>query len=672
VGGHWQDQNCGTECHAGANEWSVHADDVTHGVRPDPATCPLGRESDTALTQGTYDRDVGRILAEDIALVRERARIDEVISEQVTLKPAGGGSLKGLCPFHDERSPSFHVTPAKGLYHCFGCQAGGDVIDFVMKTDMVTFAEAVEKLAARFGVTLRYAEGGPARGGQQGQRTRLIEANAKAANFFRANLDAPSAAPARQFLSERGLESGAAQFAVGFALPGWDNLVKHLRGAGFSDDEIVTAGLALRGNRGPYDRFRGRIIWPIRDLSGEVVGFGARRIMPDDDGPKYLNTPETPVYHKSQVLYGVDLARKQIARSQQVVIVEGYTDVMACHLAGVDTAVATCGTAFGEEHVKVLRRLLLDQDEHRGEVIFTFDSDEAGRKAALRAFDVDQKFVGQTFVAVTGQGLDPCDLRVESGDEAVRDLVSSRIPLVEFVIRSKIDGFDLDSAEGRTNALRAAAPVIGSIPDRILRSEYVRRLAGWTGVDQSLVSEAVRTAEKGARPAERRPARPPDDRDPAGLVERESLKLLLQSPDLVHSWYASVEPAAFTGDVYSRVFAAIASAGGPPDQPDDQWIPRVLEHCPDDSVRATVRALTVERPRALFGWDQATVDRRFAVNVLSRLLELDAGRRLSEVKSRLQRINPIESDTEYRRLFADVLALEQYRRDLREVLVEEV
>ncbi|HQR81067.1 MAG TPA: CHC2 zinc finger domain-containing protein, partial [Actinomycetota bacterium] len=268
---------------------------------------------------------MARILPEDIALVRERARIDEVISDQVTLKPAGGGSLKGLCPFHEERSPSFHVTPAKGFYHCFGCQAGGDVIDYVMKTDMVTFAEAVEKLASRFGVTLRYAEGGPARGAQQGQRTRLIEANSAAAAFFEAGLQSPEAAPARQFLTERGLVADAGRFGVGFALPGWDSLLKHLRSRGFTDNEIVTAGLALRGNRGPYDRFRGRIIWPIRDLSGEVIGFGARRILPDDEGPKYLNTPETPVYHKSQVLYGVDLARKQIARSQQVVIVEGYT-----------------------------------------------------------------------------------------------------------------------------------------------------------------------------------------------------------------------------------------------------------------------------------------------------------------------------------------------------------
>ncbi|HPJ18598.1 MAG: DNA primase [Actinobacteria bacterium] len=615
---------------------------------------------------------MARILAEDIALVRDRARIDEVISDQVTLKPAGGGSLKGLCPFHDERSPSFHVTPAKGFYHCFGCQAGGDVIDFVMKTDMVTFAEAVEKLAARFGVTLRYAEGGPSRTGQQGQRTRLIEANTAAAKFFREALSSPQAQPAREFLAQRHLDSEAADvFAVGFALPGWDNLVKRLRAAGFTDDEMVTSGLALRGNRGPYDRFRGRIVWPIRDLSGEVVGFGARRIMPDDDGPKYLNTPETPVYHKSQILYGVDLARKQIARSQQVVVVEGYTDVMACHLAGVDTAVATCGTAFGEEHVKVLRRLLLDQDEHRGEVIFTFDSDEAGRKAALRAFDVDQKFVGQTFVAVTGQGMDPCDLRIASGDEAVRDLVSGRIPLVEFVIRSKIDGFDLDSAEGRTNALRAAAPVIGSIPDRILRSEYVRRMAGWTGVDQSMVSEAVRQASRGAKPSSRPadPAPVPDERDPAALVERESLKLALQSPELVHSWFSSVQPAAFTGQMYAQVYAAVTAAGGPPAEPDEQWIARVLEHCPDDSVRTAVRALAVESPRALFGNTDTKVNGKFAVNVLSRLLELDAGRRLREVKSKLQRINPIESDAEYRRLFADVLALEQYRRDLREVLV---
>lgn len=600
--------------------------------------------------------------------VRERARIDEVISDQVTLKPAGGGSLKGLCPFHDERSPSFHVTPAKGLYHCFGCQAGGDVIDFVMKTDMVTFSEAVEKLAARYGVTLRYAEGGAGRVSNHGQRTRLIEANAAAAAFYRRNLDLGEAEPARQFLSERHLAEHAGDFGVGWAPSGWDNLTKHLRGAGFTDQEMITAGLAVKGNRGPYDRFRGRLVWPIRDLSGEVVGFGARRILPDDEGPKYLNTPETPVYHKSQVLYGVDRARKQIARSQQVVVVEGYTDVMACHIAGVDTAVATCGTAFGEDHVKVLRRLLLDQDEHRGEVIFTFDSDEAGRKAALRAFDVDQQFVGRTFVAVTSNGLDPCDLRLEHGDDAVRDLVANRVPLVEFVLRSRIDGFDLDTAEGRTNALRSAAPVVAGIKDRILRSEYTRLLAGWTGVEQAMVTDAIRSAV-GTAAAPSRPTTSADDRDPALQVEREALKLTLQSPELVHSWWHSVEPQAFTGGAYREIFDVVQAAGGPPADEDSAWITAVLEQCPDDEVRSRVRGLAVELPRALFGDNHASVDERFAVNVLSRLLELDASRRLSEVKARLQRINPLENEDEYRRLFADVLALEQYRRQLREYLV---
>lgn len=610
---------------------------------------------------------MARILPEDIAVVRERARIDEVIGDQVTLKPAGGGSLKGLCPFHDERSPSFHVTPAKGLYHCFGCQAGGDVIDFVMKTDMVTFAEAVEKLAARYGVTLRYTEGAAPRGQNQGQRSRLVEANAAAAAFYVDHLQSPAAAPARQFLTERNLADHAADFGVGFAPPGWDGLTTHLRRAGFSDQEMITAGLAIKGNRGPYDRFRGRLVWPITDLSGEVVGFGARRVLPDDDGPKYLNTPETPLYHKSQVLYGVHKARKQIARSQQVVVVEGYTDVMACHIAGIDTAVATCGTAFGADHVKVLRRLLLDQDEHRGEVIFTFDSDEAGRKAALRAFDVDQKFVGRTFVAVTGDGMDPCDLRLARGDEAVRDLIATRIPLVEFVLRSRIEGFDLDTAEGRTNALRSAAPVVAAISDRILRNEYVRLLSGWTGLEQAIVGEAVRAAGGSSQAAPRRGPRPPSD--PATQVEREALKLALQFPELVQSWWGSIQADAFTNAEYRVVFEVLQAAGAIPVETDPAWIPQVLQACPDDEVRTRVRALSVELPRTLFGDTQVSVDVPFVENVLSRLLELDASRRLREAKARLQRINPVESADEYRRLFADVLALEQYRRQLREYLV---
>ncbi|MEI8083494.1 MAG: DNA primase, partial [Actinomycetes bacterium] len=355
---------------------------------------------------------MARIKDEDVVAVRERARIDDIVREVVTLRPAGGGSLKGLCPFHEERSPSFHVTPSKGFFHCFGCQVGGDVIDFVRKYDQLDFAEAVEKLAGRVGITLRYEEGSAAPDRQRGQRVRLVEAHREAAQFYAQMLSSAGAQVGRDFLAQRDFDAdAAAQFGVGFAPEGWDALTKHLRSAGFTDSEMITGGLAVSGQRGAYDRFRGRLVWPIRDLSGDVIGFGARKLLESDQGPKYLNTPETPLYKKSQVLYGVDLARREISKQQRAVVVEGYTDVMAAHLSGVTTAVATCGTAFGHDHIKILRRLLMDQDEFRGEVIFTFDGDAAGRKAALRAFEDDQRFVVQTYVAIEPHGLDPCELR---------------------------------------------------------------------------------------------------------------------------------------------------------------------------------------------------------------------------------------------------------------------
>ncbi len=438
-----------------------------------------------------------RIKDTDIVLVRERTRIDEVVREVVALKPAGGGSLKGLCPFHDERSPSFHVTPAKGYFHCFGCQEGGDAIDFVRKIDHLSFAEAVEKLAARTGTTLRYEEGGSAKPDRlKGVRTRLVEAHKAAAQFYAEQLLTPDAQIGRTFLTERDFdEAAASRFGVGFAPTGWDALTNHLRAKGFTDQELTTGGLAVAGKRGPYDRFRGRLVWPIRDLSGDVVGFGARRLREDDEGPKYLNTPETPLYKKSQVLYGIDLARREISRRQQAVIVEGYTDVMAAHLSGVETAVATCGTAFGVEHIKVLRRLLMDQDEFRGQVIFTFDGDAAGRKAALKAFDEDQRFVTQTFVAIDPDGMDPCDIRLKQGPEAVRELVAKRVPMFEFAIRATLGDYDLNTAEGRVAGLRAVAPMLAAIRDQALRPEYARLVAGWLGIEPRDVSEAVARAK---------------------------------------------------------------------------------------------------------------------------------------------------------------------------------
>lgn len=602
----------------------------------------------------------GRIKDEDVALVRERARIDEVVRDYVALKPAGGGSLKGLCPFHDERSPSFHVTPSRGMYYCFGCQEGGDVISFVQKLDHLSFAESVEKLAGRTGVTLRYEEGGAGVNRQQGQRTRLVEANKIAAEFFLAQLMSPEAAVGRAFLTERGFDAEAAKsFEVGFAPKSWDALTSHLRQRGFVDAELLTGGLVSQGNRGVYDRFRGRLIWPIRDLAGDVVGFGARKLLDDDDGPKYLNTPETPLYKKSQVLYGIDRARREISKQQRVVVVEGYTDVMACHLAGVPIAVATCGTAFGSDHIKVLRRLLMDDDKMKGQVVFTFDGDEAGRRAALKAFDDDQRFVAQTFVAVEQHGLDPCELRQQHGDESVRSLVEHRVPLFEFAIKSTLSSYNLESAEGRVAALRDAAPIVARIKDPALRPEYTRRLAGWLGMDVATVSRAVGTGQATTGPASAPPKRP-DSRDPAWAVQREALKCALQEPALVSGWYASVESGAYPDPAFAAVHEAITRAGSPrPEVTGLAWIDAVLEACTDDGERSLVRALAVE-PLPVSG----DADARFATSVIARLLEMDASRRIAELRGKMQRAE--ESTPEHAVAFADLMALEAYRRDLRE------
>ncbi len=620
----------------------------------------------------------GRIRDDDIALVRERARIDDVVREYVTLKSAGGGSLKGLCPFHDERSPSFHVTPSKGMWYCFGCGEGGDVYGFVQKIDHLSFAEVVEKLADRTGVELRYVEGGAAVNRQQGQRTRLVEAHKVAAAFYVEQLSKPDAQKGRDFLKERGFDAEAAQhFGVGFAPKGWDALTTHLRQKGFTDAELLAGGLVSQGNRGPYDRFRGRLVWPIRDLGGDVIGFGARKLFDDDEGPKYLNTPETPIYKKSQVLYGIDLARREISKGQQAVIVEGYTDVMACHLAGITTAVATCGTAFGPEHIKVLRRLLMDDAQMRGSVVFTFDGDAAGQKAALRAFEQDQSFVTQTFVAVEPTGLDPCDLRLQQGDEAVRALVDRRVPLFEFAIRSTLGAYDLETAEGRIGALRDAAPIVAKIRDTALRPEYARRLAGWLGVDVATVTKAVQEAQRSGRqpaPNRREPERteepPPPPmpraqagvrRDPVLVVEREALKCALQEPAHIADWYEAVEETAFTHSAARRVHMAIAGAGFPStDVTGLAWIDAVLDACEDDEVRRLVRELAVEPLPADEGKDDA-----YAIAVVSRLLELDASRRIQDLRGRLQRIDAGEQPDEYQRTFADLLALEDYRRSLR-------
>ncbi|CAB4836221.1 unannotated protein [freshwater metagenome] len=489
----------------------------------------------------------------------------------------------------------------------------------------------------------------------------MIEAHKVAAAFYVEQLLTPDAQIGRTFLTERGFDSEAAKhFGVGFAPKSWDSLTSHLRGKGFVDQELMAGGLVSQGNRGIYDRFRGRLVWPIRDLGGEVIGFGARKLFDDDEGPKYLNTPESPLYKKSQVLYGIDLARKDISKSQQAVIVEGYTDVMACHLAGVTTAVATCGTAFGGEHIKILRRLLMDDDQMRGEVVFTFDGDAAGQKAALRAFEEDQRFVTQTFVAVEASGMDPCDLRLAQGDTAIRALVESRVPLFQFAIKSILTGYDLNNAEGRISALKEAAPVVAKIRDTALRPEYSRMLAGWLGLDVESVTKAVQQSGRTA-PGATRPGPEGSPRDPGLVVEREALKCVLQQPAAVADWYESVEASAYTHASAQGVHAAIMKAGGPTkDRAGLAWIDAVLEACADDEDRRIVRELSVEPLPAQSGYDA-----HYAASVVARLLELDASRRVDEVKGQLQRTDPVEQATEHQQVFAELLALEEYRRSLR-------
>ncbi|MDN5656809.1 DNA primase [Brevibacterium sandarakinum] len=437
----------------------------------------------------------GLIKREDIDELRSRTRIDEVVGEFVTLKTAGIGSLKGLCPFHDERTPSFTVRPQVGMYHCFGCGESGDVFSFLQKIEQLSFVETVESLAGKIGMHLRYEDGkGPDRE-QASRRQRLLEMHEVAQRFFAQSLEGEQGQVGREFLEGRGFPtSSSREFGLGFAPKSWDSLTNQLKRAGFSEEEILAGGLASEGGRGIYDRFRGRVVWPIKDMTTRTIGFGARRLFDDDQGPKYLNTPETALYHKNQVLYGLDLAKKHIAKTKRVVIVEGYTDVMAAQLAGVSQAVATCGTAFGPEHVKIIRRLL--GDDPTGQVIFTFDGDAAGQKAALRAFEFDSEFTAQTFVAVEPDGLDPCDLRMQKGDGALRELIDGRKPLFEFVITTAISRFDLDSVEGRIAAVRASAEVLADIRDRNSLSHYYRFVAGRIGVDIDEVETAVRDARK--------------------------------------------------------------------------------------------------------------------------------------------------------------------------------
>ncbi|MEU0003440.1 DNA primase [Streptomyces sp. NPDC006314] len=629
----------------------------------------------------------GRINDEDVKAVRDAVPIDAVVSEYLQLRNAGGGNLKGLCPFHDEKSPSFQVSPSKGLFHCFGCQEGGDTITFVMKVDHLSFSEAVERLAAQAGITLRYEEGGYNPAHQRGERIRLVEAHKIAAQWYAEQLaTGPEAEAGRIFLAERGFDQAAAvHFGVGYSPQGWDHLTRYLRGKGFTDKELILSGLSQEGRRGPIDRFRGRLMWPIRDIGGEVVGFGARKLYEADNGPKYLNTPDTAIYRKSQVLYGIDLAKKEIAKSSRAVVVEGYTDVMACHLAGVTTAIATCGTAFGGEHIKILRRLLMDNGSAR--VIFTFDGDAAGQKAALRAFEDDQKFAAETYIAVAPDGMDPCELRLAKGDEAVADLVEPRTPLFEFALRQILGRYDLDTPAGRAAALDEAAPIVARIKNSGAQHEVAVELAGMLGIlDTQFVVRRVAQLARWARdrggqgggPQQGRPRtadqqwtdtpRPTNSgpaltlRNPVYAAERELLKLALQRPELVSPAFDAYGLDEFTAPPYAAVRQAVAEAGGAEYGVSDpqEYLVRVREAAPDDTVRAMVTELAVEPIL------RRTVDETYAGTVLVQIRRRAVERRIRDIQSQMTRLSTGGDPVQLAAVQNEMWVLQQYDQALRE------
>jgi DNA primase len=432
---------------------------------------------------------------EDIDAVRDKTDLAELASEVTKVKRSGRSTM-AVCPFHSEKTPSLSIDAARGLYHCFGCGKSGDVYRWVQETQGLDFAGAVEFLARRAGFTLTVD---PAEAKSRGKRERLVEVTRAAVAFYTERLKtAPDAGAARGYLRSRGYDADVVDtFSLGYSPDGWDNLVNHLRDLGTRDETMIAAGLASRSSRGGLiDRFRGRVMFPIFDVRGDAVGFGARVL--DGDGPKYLNSSESAIYHKSRLLYGLNWAKSDIVRQDTAVVVEGYTDVIAMHLAGMPIAVATCGTALGEDHLDLLRRF-------SERVVFAFDADEAGAGAALRGFDRSVPGDLDLRIALLPDGKDPADVVAAGDADRLRTAIAESEPLLKFRIETELSHYDLDEPEARAKAVRAAASVIALHPDPVTRHEYAVLVSRSTGVELRFVESAMR---RGGQPStgERPPA----------------------------------------------------------------------------------------------------------------------------------------------------------------------
>ncbi len=497
----------------------------------------------------------GRIRQEDIEAVRERTDLVKLVSGYLTLKKAGHDSVVGLCPFHTEKTASFSVSPSKQVYYCFGCGAGGDAIRFLREVEHLEFTEAVERLAKESGVSLRYEGDTPADRRAASRRLALHRANEEASALYHLTLvDRPEGEEARRYLETRGIDREIAEeFGIGYAPGASDFLLRRLA-RGFSPEILMEAGLAIRDPSGNVrDRFRGRVTFPVHDLSGRAVGIGARILPGDrDEGPKYMNSPETPVYRKGEVLYNLDRAKAAVSKSGEIVIVEGYTDVIALARAGVETAVATCGTALGEGHFRLASRFAQ-------RMVLAFDSDEAGARAAERAFGFLERFPIQPVVLILPEGLDPADFVRQRGADAFRELAAGAQPIVEYMLLRGVGRHDLSTIEGQSAAVAAALPILEGLSDPVRQREYAHRLAELAGVAETSVLLSLERRVSG-RPAEVRQAMKRasvNDR-----VEREMLRLLARDTAIYHEVSKRLAEAHFQSVQNRKLFGLLVAADG--------------------------------------------------------------------------------------------------------------
>jgi DNA primase len=588
---------------------------------------------------------VARIRQEDVDTVKERTNIVQLVGQYLTLKRSGHDSMTGLCPFHQEKSPSFSVSPSKGVFYCFGCGKGGDAITFLREMESLTYVEAIERLAQASGVQLRLEGDSPAERRAAEHRKALYRANEEASTLFRRMLtEGREAEDARAYVTERGLTPEALEtFELGYA-PGYpDFLLRRLSKArDLSPEILLEAGLATRGDDGTVrDRFRGRITFPIQDLQGRHIGFGAR-VLPSDpragEQAKYLNTAETPIYRKHEVLYNLHRARPTVARSGEVFVVEGYTDVIGLAQAGIENTVATCGTALGERHMELLSRFAQ-------RAVLAFDSDEAGARAAERAFAFQETYPVQAVVMIMPDGLDPAEFVAKHGADAVRQAASRARPLVEYMVRRTVERHDLSTIEGQSTAVADALPLLERLGDPVRRSEYAGLLADLAGVAETSVLQSLEQ-RLGGRPQE--VAKQVSRGSAQERLEREMLRLLAREPATWSAFADRLSDDHFRSSSSKRLFAALVEREGDVG---------AIAGGEDPKLGAAASALTVEPL-------EGDPSPEYVEAVWSRLQEFLLKAKSDAIRLDLQKLNPV-SDAAYDDLFRQLVEIDGELRRLR-------